>query len=83
MLFISISHSSSLFQRYGTHVLLHSGPTGTGKTVNVAQYLQKGISESSVPLCLTFSAQTSANQTQASISKQIHEDQSSKCGDSN
>lgn len=42
-----------------------SGPTGTGKTVNVVQYLQTGVSDSFVPLCLTFSAQTSANQTQA------------------
>jgi len=47
----------------GKHVLM-TGPTGTGKTVNISQHLQTGISESFVPLCLTFSAQTSANQTQ-------------------
>ncbi|CAN0371040.1 unnamed protein product, partial [Ectocarpus sp. 12 AP-2014] len=40
------------------------GPTGTGKTVNVVQHLQTGVSDSFVPLCLAFSAQTSANQTQ-------------------
>ena len=41
-----------------------AGPTGTGKTVNVVQHLQTGVSDSFVPLCLAFSAQTSANQTQ-------------------
>ncbi|CAM9123848.1 unnamed protein product [Hapterophycus canaliculatus] len=45
------------------HVLM-TGPTGTGKTVNVVQHLQTGVSDSFVPLCLAFSAQTSANQTQ-------------------
>lgn len=44
-----------------------AGPTGTGKTVNVVQHLQTGVSDSFVPLCLAFSAQTSANQTQASL----------------
>ncbi|CAM9191036.1 unnamed protein product [Choristocarpus tenellus] len=45
------------------HVLM-TGPTGTGKTVNIVQHLQGGLSDTYVPLCLTFSAQTSANQTQ-------------------
>ena len=45
--------------------VMMSGPTGTGKTVNVSQHLQTGFSDKFVPLCITFSAQTSANQTQA------------------
>jgi dynein heavy chain, axonemal len=50
--------------RGGKHVLL-SGPTGTGKTSTVNAHLQGGLAgDAYVPLCLTFSAQTSANQTQ-------------------
>ena len=44
------------------HVLM-TGPTGTGKTVNISQYLSS-MPSTHIPLCLTFSAQTSANQTQ-------------------
>jgi dynein heavy chain, axonemal len=49
--------------RNNQHVLM-TGPTGTGKTVNVNEQLQKGFDDKYVPICLTFSAQTSANQTQ-------------------
>ena len=45
------------------HVLM-TGPTGTGKTVNINAHLQTGFSDKYVPICMTFSAQTSANQTQ-------------------
>merc|ERR1719440_2079261 len=45
------------------HVLM-TGPTGTGKTVNVNRHLQTGFPDTYVPICITFSAQTSANQTQ-------------------
>ena len=46
-------------------MVLNTGNTGTGKTVNVLEYLQKGIDASKfTPLPLTFSAQTSANMTQ-------------------
>jgi len=41
--------------------VLFTGNTGTGKTVNVNQYLA-GLPEKWVPLALTFSAATSANQ---------------------
>ena len=42
-----------------------TGPTGTGKTVNVNRHLQGGFNPLKyVPICLTFSAQTSANQVQ-------------------
>jgi dynein heavy chain len=47
----------------GKHVLM-TGPTGTGKSVNIAQQLQGGFSDNFLPLTMTFSAQTSANQTQ-------------------
>lgn len=45
------------------HVLL-PGPTGTGKSVNTAQLLTYDLDESYMTLTMTFSAQTSANQTQ-------------------
>lgn len=45
------------------HVLM-TGPTGTGKTVNINEMLQKGLDDKYVPVCLAFSAQTSANMTQ-------------------
>jgi dynein heavy chain len=44
--------------------VLTTGPTGTGKSVNITQHLQGGMPEKYVPLSLTFSAQTSANMTQ-------------------
>jgi len=44
--------------------LLMTGPTGTGKTVNIGNYIKSGMPSDFVPLPLTFSAQTSANQTQ-------------------
>ena len=49
---------------HNKHVLM-TGPTGTGKTVNVNRHLQGGFNPLKyVPICLTFSAQTSANQVQ-------------------
>eukprot|EP00939_MAST-03C_sp_MAST-3C-sp1_P000013 g13.t1 len=48
------------------HVLV-CGPTGTGKTVNVSRHLQTGMEKKYIPLCMTFSAQTSANQVQDTI----------------
>jgi dynein heavy chain len=45
------------------HVLM-TGPTGTGKTVNIQGHLQNGLPDKYVPIPLSFSAQTSANQTQ-------------------
>eukprot|EP01029_Cantina_marsupialis_P009143 TRINITY_DN2137_c0_g4_i1.p1 TRINITY_DN2137_c0_g4~~TRINITY_DN2137_c0_g4_i1.p1 ORF type:complete len:4119 (-),score=1448.16 TRINITY_DN2137_c0_g4_i1:93-12449(-) len=52
-----------LLIRHNKYVLM-TGPTGTGKTANINQQLQFGMEEKYVPLQLTFSAQTSANQTQ-------------------
>jgi dynein heavy chain, axonemal len=45
------------------HVLM-TGPTGTGKTVNIQGLLQNGLPEKYIPITMSFSAQTSANQTQ-------------------
>jgi dynein heavy chain len=45
--------------------VLMTGPTGTGKSVNMMEMLSKDMpSKLYVPINLTFSAQTSANQTQ-------------------
>lgn len=45
--------------------MLMTGPTGTGKTVNVSRHLQTGLHpDRFAPICVTFSAQTSANQVQ-------------------
>jgi dynein heavy chain, axonemal len=44
--------------------VLMSGPTGTGKTVNIVELLSADMPKEYVPITLTFSAQTSANQTQ-------------------
>jgi len=45
------------------HVLC-PGPTGTGKSVNTTELLTAEMPEEFLPLTMTFSAQTSANQTQ-------------------
>ena len=41
----------------GKHVLA-VGPTGTGKTVNIMDYLQTDMKEMYVPLTLSFSARS-------------------------
>lgn len=40
------------------------GETGTGKTLNVQDKLMNGMPDEVVPIFMTFSARTSANQTQ-------------------
>ncbi|DAZ96773.1 TPA: hypothetical protein N0F65_005771 [Lagenidium giganteum] len=45
------------------HVLMVGG-TGTGKTVNITRYLMSLPAETIIPIPISFSAQTSANQTQ-------------------
>jgi len=49
--------------RHDKHVLM-TGQTGTGKTVNISRHLQNGVGDAYVPIFVTFSAQTSANQIQ-------------------
>ena len=41
-----------------------TGPTGTGKSINISRHLQFGLSDTYVPLIMMFSAQTGANSTQ-------------------
>jgi dynein heavy chain, axonemal len=45
------------------HVLM-TGPSGTGKTINIQGRLQNGLSDKYIPITLCYSAQTDANQTQ-------------------
>ncbi|TYZ63897.1 hypothetical protein PybrP1_001177 [[Pythium] brassicae (nom. inval.)] len=47
----------------GKHVLMVGG-TGTGKTVNISRYLMLLPADVIIPIPISFSAQTSANQTQ-------------------
>ena len=47
----------------GKHVLA-VGETGTGKTMNIVDFLSREIAENTMPIFVTFSARTSANQTQ-------------------
>lgn len=49
------------------HHVLITGPTGTGKTISLNQLLTFGMGETYQYIPITFSAQTSANQTQDSI----------------
>ena len=48
----------------GDKQVLAIGPTGTGKSVVVSDKLLTGMSDRFVPISVTFSAKTSANQTQ-------------------
>ena len=50
----------------GKHLIM-TGPTGTGKSINITGHLQNNLSDKYVPIMLTFSAQTSANVTQDMI----------------
>ncbi|KAL4464296.1 hypothetical protein ABPG72_011341 [Tetrahymena utriculariae] len=47
------------------------GPTGTGKSLNAYSLLSNGLSDSYQYIALTFSAQTSANQTQDTIDTKL------------
>lgn len=50
---------------------LSPGPTGTGKTVNIAQLCNQEMSEDYSCVPVTFSAQTSANLTQDTIDSKV------------
>lgn len=63
---------------YLLDILLHNGnhalcvgPTGTGKSVTVQQKLMKGMDASISPIIFSFSARTSANQTQDLIDSKM------------
>lgn len=63
----------------GKHVAT-SGPTGTGKTVNMMEILSRGIPDKYVNLVLNFSAQTGANQTQDTIDGKVKKKTRTKYG---
>ena len=60
---IRMKYLMALLLKSGKHVLT-PGPTGTGKSVNTAEMLTYELPEEYQTLVMTFSAQTSANQTQ-------------------
>ena len=51
-------------QRMCVLQVLCVGPTGTGKTLAIADKLTKSMPKDFIPEFITFSAKTSANQTQ-------------------
>ncbi len=52
--------------------MLHTGPTGTGKTLNIASLLTGHMLPDTYQyISITFSAQTSANQTQDTIDSKL------------
>lgn len=60
---ICYTYLLDILVRNNKHVMM-TGPTGTGKTVNIQGHLQNGLPDKYVPIPISFSAQTSANQTQ-------------------
>lgn len=60
---ICYTYLLDILVRNKKHVLM-TGPTGTGKTVNIQGHLQNGLPDKYIPIPISFSAQTSANQTQ-------------------
>lgn len=51
--------------------VMNPGPTGTGKTQNIFNLLTKELGEEFMYISLTFSAQTSVNQTQDTIDSKM------------
>lgn len=60
---ICYTYLLDILVRNNKHVLA-TGPTGTGKTVNILGHLSNGLPEKYIPITISFSAQTKANQTQ-------------------
>jgi dynein heavy chain len=60
---VRMKYLAALMLTNGKHVLT-PGPTGTGKSVNTAEMLTYELPSEYQTLVMTFSAQTSANQTQ-------------------
>ena len=52
------------YQQWPTTSIIVAGPTGTGKTLAIADKLSRNMPKDYSPEFITFSAKTSANQTQ-------------------
>jgi dynein heavy chain len=63
---IRYTHLLDQLVRNNKHCLM-TGPTGTGKSVNINKHISTGLPDTYVPLTLMFSAQTSQNATQDMI----------------
>lgn len=64
------THLLRLLITNNKHVL-NPGPTGTGKTQNIFKLLTQDLGEEFMYISLTFSAQTSVNQTQDTIDSKM------------
>ena len=67
---IRMKYVKRLLITNGKHVLC-PGPTGTGKTINFTDLLSKEMPEEYTLIPITFSAQTSANQTQDGLDEKF------------
>lgn len=67
---VRYSYILKLLMLNNKHVIT-SGPTGTGKTVNISEILSRELGDKYVSLVLNFSAQTSASQTQDTIDGKV------------
>ena len=67
---IRMKYIKKLLVSNSKHVLC-PGPTGTGKTVNIAELLNQEMSEDFQCIPISFSAQTSANQTQDALDEKF------------
>ena len=63
---VRYSYTIKLLMTNNKH-LITTGPTGTGKTVNIIDVIGKGLGDKFSSLFINFSAQTSSNQTQETI----------------
>lgn len=60
---VRTTHMMDKLLKFDKHVLL-TGPTGTAKTVNIMRFLTTGVDSAVIPLIFSFSARTTARQTQ-------------------
>ena len=63
--------AQSISQVINNKPVLTPGPTGTGKTINITELLSKGMEKSYQWFGITFSAQTSENQTQDALDTKL------------
>ena len=63
--------AQSISQIINNKSVLTPGPTGTGKTINITELLSKGMEKCYQWFGITFSAQTSENQTQDALDTKL------------